>query len=217
MIAGLAVSLALAITPLAADSTARAPRAVHVAGVEGVPTDSATTAEFLAGFDEALSAPEFAIVAPGAGAGAPRANRPNRFVRVSVAGTEGAWSLQVIVRAPPPFTAKRINRATKKSERFVDPGLRASRGMTVALLVLSPEAVAAGARAAPRHEAFAFPQEAAPAQVVDLVPRGFRFPWREAGRVTAKLALEALHHRSGDLDEGLRCDLTPAIRAGAVR
>lgn len=217
MIAELAVSVLFAVTPLAADAAPAGPHRVQLAAVEGVPPDSTIHAEFLAGFDEVFSGDEFAIESRGAGGGAVAAPRPNRFVREDDPKAEGLWSLQVVVRAPPPFAAKRTNRSTKKPERRTDPSLRSSRGMTVALVVLSPEAVAAGARPLPEHFAFAFPQAVAPAQVVDNTPRGFVFPWREAGRATAKLALELLHHRSGDLAEGVRCDLSPAIRASAVR
>lgn len=205
-------------TPLAAESGPAGPRPLRVVDVEGVPSDSTIRAEFMAGFDETLSAGTFAVEQRGGdGAWRPAGSRPNRFAREDDPEVKEAWSLQVVVRAPPPFSAKRYNRQTKKSERYVDPDLRASRGMTLALIVLSPEAIAAGARAMPEHAAFAFPQGAAPAGVVRNTAEGFRFPWRDSGRAAATLALELLHRRAGDLAEDVRCDLSPALRAESVR
>lgn len=204
-------------TPLAADAGPAGPRPLRVISVEGVPSESAVRAEFMAGFDETLSAGTIAIEQQGdGGEWQPAGTRPNRFSRSDDPDAKDAWTLQVVVRAPPPFSAKRYNPQTKKSERFVDPGLRASRGMTIALLVLSPEAIAAGARAMPEHAAFAFPQAAAPAGVLRSTAEGFRFPWRDAGRTAAALSLELLHRRSGDFAAGVRCDLSPALRADSV-
>ena len=208
----------LAVAPLAADSGPAGPRPLRVVAVEGVPPESAIRAEFMAGFDETLSAASLAIEQrDDGGEWKPAGTRPNRFAREDDPEVKDAWTLQVVVRAPPPFSAKRYNRQTKKTERHVAPDLRASRGMTLALLVLSPEAIAAGARAMPEHAAIVFPQAAAPAGVVRDAAEGFRFPWRDAGRAAASLSLELLHRRSGDFDDGVRCDLAPALRADSVR
>lgn len=202
----------------AAGKTPAEPRPARLLTVEGVPPDSALHAAFMAGFDEALAAATLAIEARDAsGAWRPAGERASRFALVADPEAAGAWTLQAVVRAPPPFSAQRRDRRTNKLERVVDPDLRASRGMTVALLVLSPEAIAGGARAMPDHHAFAFPQEAAPATVLGRVPRGFRFPWHEAGRTVGTLALELLHRRAGDLGEDERCVLAPAVRVDAVR
>lgn len=208
----------LAATPLAADSGPAGPHALRLSPVEGVPSDPAIRAEFMAGFDEALAAATIPVETRATtGEWRPGAGRPNRFVLAGDAKAEDAWSLQVVVRAPPPFSAKRYNRQTKKSERYVNPDLRASRGMTLAITVSPPESIARGARGAPEHFAFAFPQAEAPAGVVRNTSEGFKFPWRDAGRVAATLALEWLHRSSGDLDEAARCDVSPAARAAVVR
>lgn len=205
-------------TPLAADAGPQGPRPFRVVAVEGVPSDSLVRAEFMAGFDETLGAGAFAVEQRGDdGAWTPAGTRTNRFVRDDDPEAKDVWTLQVVVRAPPPYSARRYNRYTRRTERYVDPQLRASRGMTVALLVLSPEAIAAGARAMPEHAAFAFPQEVAPANVLRGTAEGFRFPWRDAGRAAATLALELLHRRAGDLAGGVRCALAPARRADSVR
>jgi hypothetical protein len=99
----------------------------------------------------------------------------------------------------------------------VDASRRASRGMTLAVIALSPEAIAAGARAMPEHLAFSFLPADAPAGAGAAGATGYLFPWREAGRASALLALELLHTRSGDLPDGARCDIAPAQRASSLR
>ncbi len=218
MIIELLAAAALAGTPLAAESGPQGPRTLRVVSVEGVPADSTIRAGFMAGFDEAISAGTLAVEQRERdGAWRPAGTRPDRFAREDDPEAADAWTLQVVVRAPPPFSAKRRNRYTGKYERFVDPHLRASRGMTVALLVLSPEAIAAGARAMPEHAAIVFPQGVAPTGVLRNTAEGFRFPWRDAGRATALLALDLLHHRAGDFPADVRCDLSPALRAESAR
>lgn len=218
MISEIIFATVLAVTPLAADSPPTGPRALRLLSVEGVPSETAIRAEFMAGFNETLAAETFMIeTRDGAGAWRQAGVRGNRFRLADDARPEDAWTLQVVVRAPPPFSARRRNRVSGKYERFVDPHLRASRGMTLAVTTISPEAARAGARVAPEHLAFAFPQGEAPAGVVSRAAEGFRFPWRDAGRVAATLALERLHRSGGDLGEDTRCDLTPAVRADATR
>jgi len=220
MVPALLTAAVLAVTPLAADSGLAGPRALRLLAVEGVPSDSTIRAEFMAGFDEALAAETMPVeTRDAAGEWRPDVARPNRFRLAADAdpGAGDAWTLQVVVRAPPPFSATRRNRRTNREERYVEPRLRVSRGMTLAVGVLSPEAAKAGERLAPEHLAFAFPQEAAPAGVVRHTAEGFRFPWREAGRVAATLALELLHRRAGDLGADARGDVSPAMRAGNVR
>jgi hypothetical protein len=46
--------------------------------------------------------------------------------------------------------------------------------------------------------------------------RGYDFPWAEAGRVAALVAIEALHRADGDLRDDARLDLAPALRADAA-
>ena len=218
MIARILFLTLLAASPLAAHAGPPEARPLRVVPLEGVPSDATIRAEFMAGFEQALTAETFDVeVRDAAGEWRPDGNRPNRFVRTDDPKADRAWTLQVVVRAPPPFSAKRYNRATKKTERHVNPDLRASRGMTLAITTLSPEAITAGARVAPEQLAFAFPQERAPAGVVGNAAEGFRFPWRDAGRAAAMLSLELLHRNGGDLGEATRADLTPATRAGTVR
>ena len=201
----------LAGGPAANAAAGPATRLVQLVPLEGLPADSAAAAAFQAGFDEAFAARELVLEA-----GGPLANR---FAITDDPRAEHTWSLQVTVGAPPPFSTSRRNPRTGKRERWTSPDLRASRGMTLGVFALSPEAIAAGARAMPERLAFTFPAAVAPAKVVGAtgVPGGFVYPWREAGRTTARLALELLHHRSGDLPDGARVALTPAERTAATR
>lgn len=218
MIESLLFAAVLAVTPISGAAADSARHPLRVAVVEGAPADSALRVEFMDGFDEALSAPTFPVDARSPGADGPQGlARPNRFERGEEgAGEERAWSLQVVVRAPPPYAAQRPRRSGHATT-VVDPRLSASRGMLVVVIVTSPEDAERHATPEPERFAFAFPQSVAPAQVLGNVPQGFRFPWREAGRAAARLALEVLHHRSGDLGPNTRCDLSPAIRANPVR
>ena len=125
--------------------------------------------------------------------------------------------MQVVVGAPPPYVGVQREQRTGQQERHVDPNMRASRGMTVALLALSPNDVLAGVRAKPEHLAFAFPVGAAPAGVIGEIPAGFAFPWREAGRITGLLVLEQLHYRSSELPKAKRFRLPTVIRLESVR
>lgn len=210
----LALAGALAVVPVANEAGAPPAHVVRVADVNGLPPDSTLRAEFVAGFDGALAAPTY----PLEGA-APGATGPNRFVRAAAAedgGDAPYWTLVVTVRMPPPYSAIRSG----KSGRGVvhtDPKLRAARGMTVAVTVQSPEDVRTSTVPAAEVRSIVFPQSIAPAQVLAEVPQGFRFPWDEAGRAAARVALEVLHHRSGDLAEQARIDLSPASRVKAVR
>jgi len=218
ILAPLAFTAFLAVTPMAPDSGAAPAHPLRVVSVEGVPPDSLVQAQFLAGFDDALSASTFAIDARSPGAEGPQgAVRANRFARMGgdEEPADGEWTLEVVVRAPPPYSAVRSRKSSRRVVQ-VDPRLRASRGMTVALIVTSPEDRDRHVKPAAESFAFAFPQSVAPAQVLEPVPQGFRFPWREAGSVSARLALELLHHRSGDLGPNTLCDRAPAIRTKTV-
>jgi len=218
ILAPFACATFLAVTPVAADSGAAPAHPLRVVAVEGVPSDSLIHAEFLAGFDATLSAATFAIDAHSPGTDGPHgAVRANRFARESddAEPSDEEWTLEVVVRAPPPYSVTR-SRGSSRRVVAVDPQLRASRGMTVAVIVASPTDRDRHAKATTERFAFAFPQSVAPAQVLEPVPQGFRFPWREAGSACARLALEVLHHRSGDLGPNTRCDLTPAMRTRSV-
>lgn len=87
--------------------------------------------------------------------------------------------------------------------------------MVLVITALSPEAIRGGVRAMPERLAFAFPPPPVVGEGTQPVTAGgYAYSWTEAGRAAGVLALETLHHRSGDLDETERFVLTPALRMG---
>lgn len=84
-------------------------------------------------------------------------------------------------------------------------------GLRVTVAALSPQAVDAGARPIPARTTIALADDEAgggpPAAL--LRPQAW---WRVAGRATALLALERLHHLTGDLDADTRLALGPVTR-----
>lgn len=210
--------LALAAPAARATDPQDAPkRLVRLYPLEGLPGEAAARAAFTAGFDSAFAARALAVErADGSGEWRPVGTLRNSFGVTADPKADRVWTLQVVVGSPPPFTGKRTNPSTKKPERFADTSRRASRGMTLAVLALSPEAIAGGVRAMPDRYAFAFPPEAAPPSG-EAGASGYLFPWRDAGVATAILALELLHRRSGDLPEGSRFAIAPGLRADVVR
>lgn len=218
-----ALAAALALIALAAPA-ARATdprdtpsRLVRLYPLEGLPGEAAARTAFTAGFDSVLAESTFAVERrDGAGGWRPAGTLRNAFRVTADPRADRVWTLQVVVGAPPPFAARRTNPSTRKPERFTDTSRRASRGMTLAVLALSPDAIAAGVRAMPDRYAFAFPPEAAP-PAGDAGSAGYLFPWCDAGAAAATLAIELLHRRSGDLAEGGRLAIAPAQRADVVR
>lgn len=215
--AALALLALVAPAARATDPQDAPKRLVRLYPLEGLPGEAAARTAFTAGFDSVLAESTFAVERrDGADEWRPAGTLRNAFRVTADPGADRAWTLQVVVGSPPPFTGKRTNPSTKKPERFADTSRRASRGMTLAVIALSPEAIAAGVRAMPDRYAFAFPPEAAP-PAGDAGSAGYLFPWRDAGAAAATLALELLHQRSGDLAEGGRLAIAPARRADVVR
>ena len=80
------------------------------------------------------------------------------------------------------------------------------RGLRVNVAVLSPEAVAAGARPLPVRE-----------DLTLRVPFAPRAAWfSHAGRIVGLIAVEELHHQSGDLEPETRLRLDRTVRAPVV-
>lgn len=104
----------------------------------------------------------------------------------------------------------------------VEPAARGSANdpaeFQVLVAVLSPQSAEAGARPIPLRTGIAI-DAAHPGADAAGRPgpraRSSTEIWRDAGRATALLALEGLHHLSGDLDEDTRLGLGPARRLPA--
>lgn len=208
---GIAASAAAAPaeTPPAGAATpvAKAPalERVRLYPLEGLPPDSASRAEFDAAFRAEFSA----LVLPLEGAG----ELPNRFRLARDGDDDGVWTLQVIVGLPP--VIKPASVPTGAPGAPAQRG-RASRGVTLAVVALSPEAIAGGARAMPERFALVFPIPPPPPGAAPQMPRGgYSIPWDDAGRASARLALELLHHRADALPERARVSIAPAVRAAA--
>lgn len=212
------------VTPVATEAGRDRPRLVRFYPMEGLPPDSLVRAAFMEGFDEGLATERIETERQDAmGKWRAADSLGSRFgpstdsTSLAASKPRAPWTMQVVVGAPPPYVGVQRDQRSGQSERHVDPNMRASRGMTVALLALSPNDVMAGVRAVPEHLAFAFPAEAAPAGVLGDLPAGFAFPWREAGRITGLLVLEQLHHRSGELPKAKRLRLSSVVRVESVR
>lgn len=212
------------VIPLATEAGRDRARFVRFYPMEGLPPDSLVRNLFMEGFDEGLATAKIETERQDAmGKWHAADSLGSRFgpstdsTSLARSTPKAPWTMQVVVGAPPPYVGVQREQRTGESERHVDPNMRASRGMTVALLTLSPNDLMAGVRAAPEHFAFAFPAEAAPPGVLGDVPAGFAFPWRESGRITALLVLEQLHHRSGELPKAKRFRLPTVVRVESVR
>jgi len=212
------------VTPVAAAAGRDRPRLVRFFPMEGLPPDSLVRQVFMEGFDEGLATEKIETERQDAmGRWNAADSLGSRFgpstdsTAYTSSTSSAAWTMHVVVGAPPPYIASSRQGKSGKMERHVDPNMRASRGMTLVLHALSPNEVRAGLNAAPEHLAFAFPVGAAPAGVLGDIPAGFAYPWREAGRITGLLVLEELHYRSGDLPKAARFRLPTITRVESVR
>jgi hypothetical protein len=213
-----AVSAAADIVPApgAAPPAPGLPNFVQLGSIQGLPSDSLVRGSFMAGF-RGQFADELVPGERQSGAGEWERSAPvsNRFKWLEGDPASNSWRLDVVIGSPPAVVLK---------SRGTDPGRRAletrrrSRGMIAALTVQAPET--GGNRPPPVQQrfAFAFPAGAADSSGAMSVPGiGYVFPWNEAGRVVAKLALDMLHHQRGDMDPGERLVIAPALRAEAGR
>lgn len=197
-------------TPVAAG----APNFVQLVSFEGLPPDSSIRLEFMDAFRGTFAEEHLRSEHGGDAGWMASPALPNRFRLLEGSLADDAWTLQVVVGAPASATGPiKANPKPGERRRRADTSRRASRGMIVSFTTLSPEAIRNGARAMARTSAFAFPAPPPPADASQPVTSsGFRYSWEAAGRVAALLALETLHHDSGDLREGERFDIAPAVR-----
>ena len=195
---------------------------MQLVSLEGLPSDAASREEFTQAFRMTFAEDEFriAVAAPGNGftVGDPFTNR---FRLLEGAASEDAWALQVVLGAPPVVVPARPKPKAGQPVKRRNAGTlgRATRGLTVVLLVQSPEAVKAGARPIPLRLGLTFPDTSATDHVGARVGGGgYDFPWEQAGHSAAILALEVLHQRALELHELDRLELGPAaLRAEAGR
>jgi hypothetical protein len=225
------VPLARAAAPSAAADAAPppAPGLPNFVAVvlDGLAADS-VRAPFMAGFRGPFSGSTFHTERPGLRAGTwlPGVPLSNRFRMIEGTPATGTWQAHVAIEwlrpgeaagdsdgvdgtnaargtlAKPTRTKGRAQTKAKPNPaKLAAPNFPGAR---VTYWALSPEAVAAGARATPERETlrFRFAPQAGP-----------KF-WSQAGRRAALLLLESLHHQSQDLDADLRLRLDDCDRGG---
>lgn len=207
---------AFAGMPGATPAAPGSPLFVQLRSIEGLPLEPNARRAFLQGFRMTFAENEFALASGGVETGAPIAGEvtANRFRLLEGSPSEDAWSLQLVIGTPPLVVPAKPK--AKKGEPEVRRNAntlgRASRGLTLVFMVLSPQAVKADARPIPVRLGLVFPDSAAQDGVGERVSSGgYQFPWAEAGHVTGLLALELLHQGAGEMREKDRVFLGPGV------
>jgi hypothetical protein len=197
-------------TPLAEQRRPDFPNIAILAAIDGArPRRAADSLAFVAGLYEAFDADYYlteSVVAESSRVTLPLHNR-FRLVHGDPFGDE--WQVRVMVEGwtiHDPQTAPRAggsdSTATARANAGDDPP-ETRWGLIVAVSALSPDSAAAGAHPRPER-----------ARLVLHVPREPHAEWfAHAGRMVGRLAVEALHHRSGDLDADTRVRLDRAERS----
>ncbi len=203
--------VALLMAVPAARAAAEPPRPVHLLQVEGLPPDARSRDEFLGAFRAAFAQPVLAIV----DASGRRDSTAHGFVLADSDGPS-SWQLQVVIGAPP--LLRDVVRDRKGRLLSQKPnGRRASRGLTLVVAALSPEAVAAGARPVPERLGLVLPEPGADAARIE-VSRGVEFAWDQAGLAAGRVALEVLVRAAGEGPEGeWTADIAPVLRRPSPR
>lgn len=160
------------------------PNLAWLSSIEGMPGDSLDRRAFMSGFRGAFA--EGAYATERERGGRPLASIPAsaRFRLIEGTGGWGVWNVHLVVA-------------------WTEGGATRGPRLTVTVAALSPEAADKGARPVPVRTSLVFEPVAERAALM-----------RMAGRATALLALERLHHLAGELDEDTRFVLGPARRTG---
>ncbi|MFN8588405.1 MAG: hypothetical protein U0704_11475 [Candidatus Eisenbacteria bacterium] len=223
-VSSLVLLLACTTSAFAQQGMGRTPAApgmplfAQLLSVEGLPADSTIRREFAAGLREVFAEDRHASERDGGGGWQPSTALPNRFRLLEGTPADDAWNVQIVLGAPAPAVVQKRASQGDGAKRRSEKSRRASRGMIVSVTALSPEARQNGARALPVTVAFAFPAPPPPADASQVVTSsGYEYSWAKAGRCAGLLALEVLHHGSGDLRENERFDLAPAVRTSTGR
>jgi hypothetical protein len=208
------LALALACCVTAGGSWPQDPHLARVTLVRGLPVDPGAQARFLEAFQAELVCRTFPVERDSDDDDAPPEAAPNRFSVSDDADPDSAWVVEISLGSPRPLTVP----IGHTGHRRVVPQRSSSRGMVAALTISPPHAGDPRAVPTSDNEALLFPPPPPPADAAYGVPAtGYAFPWEEAGRAVARLALDALHHRSGQLADGERIGLAPAVRAQSGR
>jgi hypothetical protein len=212
----------LALAPLPAAAAPVAPSApaspdfVQLVSIQGLPGDSLVRERFMAGFRGQFAEDELpAERRSGDGPWAPASAVTNRFRWLEGDADETAWQLQVVIGAPQAVVLPQ--RSAEHGHRSLESHRR-SRGMIAAFTVQAPDPGSGLPPPVRERFAFSFPAAAADSGAVLAMPGvGYLFPWNDAGRIVARLALDVLHRQRGGLDDDERLAVAPAMRAEAGR
>lgn len=206
----------LMLSVLAGAGPARAAvEPVQVASFTGLPADSADRAVFVQAFQTACDADTLPCERQSAGTWKADGSRPNPFRRVDVTSGEG-WQLALSVRFPPevrvPVPRRRGSDAVPRARRST---LRTSRGFVVAVTAMRAEDASRGIVREPARFELYFPDMRRVVVPSARLPGGaYDFDYEDAGRVTARLALEVLLRATERLAADERAALAPAARTG---
>ena len=206
----LVVLTALAAGAAPARAEDAAPRPVWMTPIEGLPPDARSREAFLGALRAAFAERMLPTLANGVSGAV-----PHGFV-LADSGTAGSWRLQIVIGAPP-LLRETVRARNGRTLSHKPTGLRASRGLTLVVAALSPEAAEAGARPVPERVGLALPEAVGDRAQLE-VTRGVEYRWDLAGVAVGRVALETLMRAAGDADEGdWAADLAPVRRVASNR
>lgn len=193
-----------------------APEFVQVGAIVGLPADSLVRGRFLAAFRGAFASSDVPVESRSeSGAWSAAGVASNRFRWLEGDPADDTWTLELSLGVPPAVVVP----ARGDQPRRVLESHRRSRGMIAAVTVTWPRTDERGPRSASERVAFAFAasDSTGGSGGVGVPAIGYLYPWDEAGRAVARLAIETLLRQRGDLDERTRVAIAPASRAEAGR
>jgi len=197
-----------------------APHPVLIAKLLGMPADSVARGVMLAAFRDEMNASWLHCEERVGGDWKRADSLANVFQLLDGAPADEAWTLDLSVRVPPPVRAQVLMQkgTTKEEAQLIRPrmsNISSSRGLVVAATASPPVIHGRRAEFEPVPTVVSLYFADARRTVVpshNLPGGGYLFPWDEAGRALARIALEALLRTSGALDAAHRADLKPATR-----
>ena len=214
------VLFALAFVPARGAMASAEVRPVLVVRFVGLPRDSVSRRDMLAGFHDEMRSARLRTERLTGGEWQAGDSLANSFELVDATANSEAWTLELSVRVPPPVRAPVLaQRGTRPEDsqpvrpRFSN--IASSRGMIVAATAAPPSRKDRTRLVEPSPTVVSLYFPAARRIVVpspNLPGGGYAYPWDEAGRAVARTALEALLRANGMIESGQRADLAPAAR-----
>lgn len=206
----LLASAAVSALPGATPPAPGAPRFAQIAAVQGVPTDSTSHADFLSGLRDVFADGSLPVQR---GDGSETESLPNRFRLLEGSHAGDAWTIQFTVGAPPPILPARSRKRAAGETRPRITTRRASRGVTIVIATRAPQNVDDPLPVLQQTYHLVVPAIVTDTTVLfQRAPTGgLVFRWDQAGRAAGLLALEQLHHQSGDLPPARRVSIAPVL------